>query len=225
MHAGFDVRACSNLAPLTAATHRVHSRITYSKASLCGPTSAGLTCMSLVMHQQRHWAARIARQPMQSAIATACQVSILYPYCPMWLHSAVTASQCDCIAGALTLEIFGLKLGAQLPQAGLRPQPRLNVLLDTFLQLSRDVGQQPDGRPKLMPFWLPIRWVEHGMQVEQVRLSGSLGVTVDGVKIRVAQRAWHVTAPWHHHYREWVTLWGVRLTYMHGCPCRTMWHG
>jgi hypothetical protein len=47
------------------------------------------------------------------------------------------------------------------------PQLRLNTLLDTFLQLSRQHGQQ-GGRPKLMPFWLPIRWVEHGMRVEEV---------------------------------------------------------
>lgn len=71
-------------------------------------------------------------------------------------------------AGGLTIDLFGIKLGLQqaLPQQ--MPRPRLSVLLERFLQLSTEFGQA-DGQPRLMPFWLPTRWVEPGMAPEQVR--------------------------------------------------------
>jgi hypothetical protein len=47
------------------------------------------------------------------------------------------------------------------------PKPRLSTLFDSFLQLLHDHGLQ-GGQPKLMPFWLPIRWCEPGMAPEQV---------------------------------------------------------
>jgi hypothetical protein len=62
-----------------------------------------------------------------------------------------------------------MRLGQQaLPQQ--MPKPRLSTLLDSFLQLLIEHGQQ-GGQPKLMPFWLPIRWCEPGMVPEQVRTS------------------------------------------------------
>lgn len=65
---------------------------------------------------------------------------------------------CDC-AGGLTIDLFGIRLGLQESMLQQMPRPRLSTLLESFLQ--------QDPQPK--PFWLPIRWCEENMAVEEVR--------------------------------------------------------
>lgn len=74
------------------------------------------------------------------------------------------------IAGGLTIDLFGLLLSQQHALPPQMPRPRLAEILDTFLALSEELGMER-GAPKLMPFWLPIRWCEPGMRPEQVGLA------------------------------------------------------
>lgn len=47
-------------------------------------------------------------------------------------------------------------------------QPPLGMLLESYVELMDHYGQQ-NRQSKLKPFWLPVRWTEKGMAVEQVR--------------------------------------------------------
>jgi hypothetical protein len=76
------------------------------------------------------------------------------------------------LAGGVTIDVFDTTLSKDvqpLPRELEAPvRPRLGVLLDSYMELMGHYGQR-NGQPKLMPFWLPIRWTEPGMAVEQVR--------------------------------------------------------
>jgi hypothetical protein len=70
------------------------------------------------------------------------------------------------LTGGISIDVFGIKLSREqgLPR---QVQPGIGLLLDSYMELMGEFGQQ-NGQPKLMPFWLPIRWTEPGMAVEQV---------------------------------------------------------
>lgn len=69
--------------------------------------------------------------------------------------------------GGVSIEIFGIQLSREQPLPR-EVRPRMGLLLDAFIELMGEYGQQ-GGQPKLRPFWLPIRWTEPDMTVEQVR--------------------------------------------------------
>lgn len=85
------------------------------------------------------------------------------------------------LTGGVSIDVFGIKLSREqgLPR---QVQPGIGLLLDSYIELMGEVGQQ-NGQPKLMPFWLPIRWTEPGMAVEQVSRSVNDVKTIAGVSI------------------------------------------
>lgn len=68
--------------------------------------------------------------------------------------------------GGVSINIFGIQLSSEQPLPR-ELRPRMELLLDAFIELMGEYGQNK-GQPKLLPFWLPIRWTEPGMAVEQV---------------------------------------------------------
>lgn len=72
------------------------------------------------------------------------------------------------VAGGVTIDVFDIKLSKEHLQALPREvRPRLGNLLDAYMAIMGRYGQQ-DRQLELTPFWLPIRWTERDMQVEQV---------------------------------------------------------